>query len=455
MKFKTISVLIPTRGRVSKLRRALDSLRDNADDPSIIELVLRVDFDDKLTQTFLRQRQEMFIVGPREKGYASLPKFMNQCASISTGDVIMMFNDDAIVETSGWDTKLLSCANDYPDGVFNIGVDTGLNANLFPFSIVSRRIFKKLGFINDERLMFSDIFLLDVFETFNRAIRLRGVKMTHDWAGFDATDETRKSAHVLENEIVFNGQPGDASEPKRNWREAYRRLHEVAVREAVQKILDGRAGNGLSGLYGDDAGTEGVENSSEGGNLGVGSKRVQGAPTGENFLDIVARLRTKGHLSKEFLISPLWDAESVRVWREVFAGGIGLNSEPEVAGPFPYDSYGDVMVYKVDMDSTSALFRFRDFCFERKSEICGRLKTLIIEDVQYPKSIAVYHMFKKILLPGSAVVFVHRRRAGSALANEHFVARLESGAIDGRRHQIERFTDRATDVGYSLEFELP
>ena len=134
MNFKKLSIMLPTRGRVQKLDRAITSLRKNAQDPLCVEIIFRCDLDDEKTQKYLREKDEKFLVGPREKGYASLPKFMNQCAEASSGDVIVMFNDDAIVETVDWDVLLLDCANKFPDGIFNIGVDTGLNANLFPFS---------------------------------------------------------------------------------------------------------------------------------------------------------------------------------------------------------------------------------------------------------------------------------------------------------------------------------
>jgi hypothetical protein len=152
--FRSISVLLPTRGRVAGLERAIRSLKDLAQDPARVEIVCRCDEDDAETLAFLRGRGLPTIVGPRERGYASLPKFMNQCAARSTGDLLLMFNDDAYVRTRGWDAQVLACAARFPDGVFDIGAATGLNDDLFPFSIVSRLVPEALGFVNDERLLF-------------------------------------------------------------------------------------------------------------------------------------------------------------------------------------------------------------------------------------------------------------------------------------------------------------
>ena len=217
MNFSTISILMPTRGRTQRLDRAIKSIRNLAYDSTKIEIIFRCDHDDEETQKYLNENKEIFIVGPREKGYASLPKFMNQCANISTGDLIIMLNDDILVETKDWDIRLLEFANKYEDGIFNIGITTGLNDDLFPFSIISRKTFQALGFVNDERLVFSDIFLLDVMSRLGRAIRLPIVRIIHEWAGLDGYDKTRNEAAKHENHLVFDGTPGDASDPKKNF----------------------------------------------------------------------------------------------------------------------------------------------------------------------------------------------------------------------------------------------
>lgn len=451
MNFNTISVLMPTRGRVRKLQRALDSLRKNAEKPSSIEVVFRIDLDDDETQKLLQDRQELFIVGPREKGYASLPKFMNQCAGISSGDIIIMFNDDAVVETKGWDSKLLKCANDFPDGIFNIGVDTGLNANLFPFSIISRHIYHILGFINDERLIFSDIFLLDVMKSFNRAILLPTVKMTHEWAGFDSLDQTRKEAHILENKLVFDGSPGDASEPKRNWRPSYRRIHEIAVREAIEKIRryqqkssyqfksDSPLSKNINGFH--SVCTE------DSGFLQLLKKQYIPEP----FFNLISYLESGQILKNDFLLLPVPDMSLLEIWGKFFSGGIGLKNEKDLCN-FSYENHSNVRLYKGPLSSTSFLMQFKDHCLDFKSDLFSREKTLIIEDDFYPISIAVYYIFKKILIPGSVIIFVHRSEDERfSFSNKNLVENLETGVVDGQKHLFEHFQDPWTRQGFSLE----
>jgi len=149
-------------------------------------------------------------------------------AAVATGDLLMCCNDDVVFQTRGWPGLLLAEARKYPDGIFNFGVNVGLNDDFFPFSIVSRQLVRTLGFINDERLLFSDVFLLDVAKHFNRAIRVKSVTIFHDWAGHGA-DETRRDANRHEFEVVFKDASGD-------WTDEYRRKHDQVVAEAVAKI---------------------------------------------------------------------------------------------------------------------------------------------------------------------------------------------------------------------------
>src|SRR5678816_3388846 len=119
--FSKVSVLIPTRMRIWRLQILLESynktkgLYDS-------ELIFRVDKDDVETQKFLDGSR--VVVGPRYKGYASMPQFFNEMADVAGGDVLMCGNDDMVFRTPDWAGLILDKANEYPDGIFNIGVAT-------------------------------------------------------------------------------------------------------------------------------------------------------------------------------------------------------------------------------------------------------------------------------------------------------------------------------------------
>jgi len=178
MTFEKISVLVPTRGRVPHLRTLLQSF-----DSSCAELVFRVDDDDLETQSFLAQYPWTVMIGPRCHGYASIPVFFNEAVQAALGDVVMLGNDDMRFVTPHWAESLLHEANQYRDGIFNLGVST-LNETHFPFSVVSKRVTNALGFVCDPRLFWVDIFLRDIMAHFGRCVMVPSVRVEHDWAGY-------------------------------------------------------------------------------------------------------------------------------------------------------------------------------------------------------------------------------------------------------------------------------
>lgn len=177
-----LTVLIPTRGRVHRLETLIASFEQTAVSGDA-ELLFRVDDDDAETKEFLIDRAQCLVVGPRHQGYKSMPKFFNELAADARGDVLMCGNDDMVFKTEGWASILLQKASEYPDGLFDLGVDT-LNAQAFPFSTVSRKMVDALGFIWDPRVFWGDIYLRDVMAYFGRNIYVHEVKIEHAWAGF-------------------------------------------------------------------------------------------------------------------------------------------------------------------------------------------------------------------------------------------------------------------------------
>lgn len=195
--YKKVSVLIPTRHRVHRLRTVLTSYDNTKEGDHASELIFRVDADDTVTQEFLAQhwgtyRQDKkndrkryphrVIVGPRLRGYDSMPEFFNECYRASVGDVLMCGNDDIIFRTPRWAQTLLERANQFPDGIFNLGVRT-LNEDHYPFGITSRKMADALGFYWDPTIFWGDIYLRDIAAHFGRCVKVPEVEIVHDWAG--------------------------------------------------------------------------------------------------------------------------------------------------------------------------------------------------------------------------------------------------------------------------------
>lgn len=212
--FRRISVLVPTRGRVPQLRAMLESFESTARGRGA-DLVFRIDRDDEDTRRVLDQAYPCTtLVGDRYDGYLSLIRFFDECRTVATGDLLMCGNDDMVFQSPNWPQMVLEEANHYPDGIFNIGVET-LNAHVFPFSIVSMQAVRILGHLHDPRLRWcGDLYLRDVMGEFFRAIRLPSVKVDHRWTAENWTAAVDPDFPMLYRQCV---------------REAVGKLHAASV----------------------------------------------------------------------------------------------------------------------------------------------------------------------------------------------------------------------------------
>lgn len=190
--FSKVSVLVPTRQRPERLRAMIASFEETTRGvEDSVELVFRVDEDDDTTLRVLLAplRYDVtidydVIIGPRYNGYASMPAFFNEMARNSTGDVLLLGNDDMLFKTPGWPNQVLSAANQHPDGVFVLGYST-FNATHYPFSTISRRVVEHVGFFWPPHVFWGDIFWRDVMGAFGRTVMLSDVEIEHRWVGFD------------------------------------------------------------------------------------------------------------------------------------------------------------------------------------------------------------------------------------------------------------------------------
>ncbi len=214
--------------RAWRFKVAERTLAPFADDPSQVEVVLRIDWDDQETQAYVQHHQVtgwaamlgafVAVSGSRLDGYATVPTFINEAADVAMGDLLIVVNDDVAFETQGWERLLVAAAAEYPDGLFDLGVDTVMNNKNFVFPCQSRRQIETLGFFYDARLVYPDIWLRDVLSPFGRAVRADHVRIRHEWVG-QTEDQQRAAAKVHGNA-------------------AYGRLYAQCVDEGRKKIAE-------------------------------------------------------------------------------------------------------------------------------------------------------------------------------------------------------------------------
>lgn len=134
---KSISVLLPTRGRPEISLKSIQDMVELADNPKDIEFLLAIDDDDvasaeyyteNLIPWFEEKDVDCTIYQVPRWGYLQLHKYNNFLGSASKGKWIVFWNDDAVMQTQGWDTEILKHTGEFKLLAFD-------THNLHPYSI--------------------------------------------------------------------------------------------------------------------------------------------------------------------------------------------------------------------------------------------------------------------------------------------------------------------------------
>ena len=114
---KKISVLLATRSRPKMLEDSIDSLLSNVSDSTNVEILLGVDNDDQetidfiQTEDFQNKMQDTYNADVQailfdRLGYKNLHQYMNTLWGQASGEWLMLWNDDAIMQTQNWDLEI-------------------------------------------------------------------------------------------------------------------------------------------------------------------------------------------------------------------------------------------------------------------------------------------------------------------------------------------------------------
>jgi hypothetical protein len=175
-----ISVTFCSRGRPESLRDAVYSLKCNAEDWDEVEVFVAVDPDDS---TVLQASELLAEYGmgdvnlwaaPERYGYQGLHKYLNDLSQFATGTWQMWFNDDARMQTQGWDSAIRS---QQEEAILWPRANHVLHANLFP--IWPRRWTEHVGMVTPT--MHMDTWLQYVGEALGRHVQIP-VEIFHDRA---------------------------------------------------------------------------------------------------------------------------------------------------------------------------------------------------------------------------------------------------------------------------------
>jgi hypothetical protein len=202
-----IAILLPTRARTDSLDRSVISLVNRALDPSKIQIFFAFDDDDSVGQEhFTKSVQpwldlkgiayEAMVFEPL--GYIRLNEYLNAMAPHTNADWMMFWNDDAVMDTTGWDQVISSYTGQFK--ILSVHTHNDHPYSIFP--IVPRAWFDTLGYLCPHQItdcwISQQAFLLDVYERIP-------VWVTHDRADLTGNNNDE----VYKNRVMLEGNPSD------------------------------------------------------------------------------------------------------------------------------------------------------------------------------------------------------------------------------------------------------
>jgi hypothetical protein len=209
-----ISILTPTRGRPQRLTTFIKSLDETASGIHDIEVVLGIDEDDQESIDFNISTKTINLiktVAPRD----TMGSINTRCYNKSTGDLIILTNDDIIVKTQGWDQIIINETSVHHDKIFlGFPHDGHKSKMLSTFPILSRECINLIGnaFPTQYKGSLIDLHIFEIFLRLkkiaeNRIIPLHNVYFEHNHFQKDPTllDKTYLERDRFGDDLTYMG----------------------------------------------------------------------------------------------------------------------------------------------------------------------------------------------------------------------------------------------------------
>ena len=200
-----IAMLLATRGRTESLGRSIHSLVELADDISRVQIMFAFDNDDDVgfkyfvdeLQPWMDERDINYTAMKFERmGYVNLHKYNNAMAKQTDSDWLVIWNDDAVMQSQGWDTTIMSYEGQFKLLSFK-------THNMHPYSIfpiIPRTWYDLLGYISphptQDGWVSQQAYMLDIYQRID-------VDVLHD--RFDLTGNNDDD--IFANRPMLEGDP--------------------------------------------------------------------------------------------------------------------------------------------------------------------------------------------------------------------------------------------------------
>ena len=160
---------MPTRGRPNLVDRFIKGVATKTTHLDQVEIILYVDEDDLGSHHLGSEEVSVkLIIGPR----ISMGAYNSACYAAARGDIIILVNDDMLIATQGWDTKIVDLDASIPDKIYLAYCnDLFKKRDLCTFPILSRRTCELLvePYPKEYRGAFIDFHLFDIFKRLQHA----------------------------------------------------------------------------------------------------------------------------------------------------------------------------------------------------------------------------------------------------------------------------------------------
>ena len=228
-----LTVLLPSRNRFDLCVNTINSFADTCNDKNNLEIIVKFDTDDLNSVNRIQEiRKDInikYVISDRLRGYFSLHHFCNEMLKQSTGDWVLMVNDDSLMTTPKWDVLLekvsplthTSVLGHYSgsdkhlpihqkynkfEGNNNVAL---LNLNLMnnyttTFPVVRRSVCEKLGYFTLHP--HNDAFLNDVYHRLHATLNVPEIKMRH--LCNEVSDQTRKETAAAQGTSMHDFSHG-------------------------------------------------------------------------------------------------------------------------------------------------------------------------------------------------------------------------------------------------------
>lgn len=202
----SIAVLLPTRSRTTALTESVTSIVNRAKDISRVQILFGFDNDDQVglnhfetvIQPFLDQHNVTYEAQAFDSmGYAGLNRYYNHLAQSVSADWLFVWNDDAVMDTDGWDQVIESYTGQFR--LLKVHTHNEHPYSIFP--IVPKSWFDLFGHLSRHQMIDAELsqmaFVLDVMQVID-------VHVTHN-----QVELTKDASDPLKPKVRFEGDPNN------------------------------------------------------------------------------------------------------------------------------------------------------------------------------------------------------------------------------------------------------